>query len=138
MIDVSWFAGVLDARAHMRLENRRGVAQPRLRITTRKVVLLDILAEMTATKARTDDAPYEKRPCSEHCGTKHVHVARQSAYWNADGIRATIILHSCLPYLRSSRPEALSLLKLGYDQYRPTKNGIAPKMKSLGWTLPDL
>lgn len=135
--DIQWFAGVLDARAHFRLEDRRGTPQPRLRITTNRLGLLAVLCEMTGTRLRQDDKGYNRRLCADHCKAKHVHVVRQSAYWNADCTRATIILHSCLPYLRSSRGEALALLDAGYSTYQPTKNGTAAMMQRLGWKLPS-
>lgn len=136
--DIPWFAGVLDARAHMRLENRRGVPTPRLRVTTNRLVLLRTLCEMTGVRLhQRGDLDYKRRVCSEHCHDKHAHVTSAEAYWNADCTRATIILHSCLPYLRSSRDDALTLLDAGYPTYQPTKNGTAGAMQRLGWKLPS-
>ena len=134
-LDVAWIAGVLDARGHIRLEARRGVPQPRIRVTTRKTALLEHMASLTGTKPRYDTAGYERRNCSEHCKHKH-EMVRQSAYWDCDGIRATIILHSCLPHMVAQRAEAMEVLRVGYEQYSAARNGIAASMLRLGWTVP--
>ncbi len=134
--DVPWFAGVLDARGHFDIQNRRGVEQPRLAVTTNRLVLLSVLARMTGTKFHEDNRGYHRRMCSEHCTDKHVEVVRQSAKWRSDCTRATIILHSCLPYLHAMKDEALALLDIGYGTYQPTRNGTAGAMERLGWKLP--
>lgn len=138
IVDIPWFDGVIDARACFRLENRRGVPQPRLRITTSRLGLLQTLCSMTGIKLQQyDDIDYKRRPCSTHCNTKHEHVTSSTAYWNADCTRATIILHSCLPYLRSATDQAAALLDAGYPTYQPKRNGTAAEMQRLGWQLPS-
>jgi len=136
--NIPWFAGVLDARAHFRIESSRGKPQPRLRVTTNRILLLTTMSDMTGTKVRVDDKGYSRRPCADHCKAKHAHIVSQSSYWNADCIRATIILHSCLPFLVSSREEALALLRVGLESYSPSRNGTATAMKKLGWNLPEV
>lgn len=134
--DIPWVAGVLDARASFSVTNRRGVEQPRLRIVTARLALVQTMCSMTGVTIRRDGGLYQKRVCADHCKEKHSHVMRQSTAWTADCTRATIILHSCLPFMHSARDEALALLDLGYPNYQPTKNGTAKMMAGLGWILP--
>lgn len=136
--DIIWFAGVLDARAHMRLEANRGHPQPRLRVTTNRLSLLQAMSQMTGTKVRVDDKGYSRTQCAVHCGKKHVHIVSQSSYWNADCNRATIILFNCLPYLKAQKDEAQTLYDVGIQSYSATRNGTAGSMQRLGWALPVL
>lgn len=134
---IPWVAGVIDARAHLRLENRRDQPQPRIRVTTSKLPLLRELARLTATQVRVDDKGYSRKACGTHCDSKHIHIVAQSSYWNVDCTRATIVLHNCLPHLRAQNPEALTLLEVGYRTYQPNRNGTASRMLALGWSLPS-
>lgn len=111
-LDLSYVAGVIDSRGHLEVTNRHGTPQPRIRVTTRRVALLSHLAQLTGTKVVTDDRGYERRQCSEHCKSKHVHAVRQSAQWTVDSARATIVLFNVAPLLVAVHAEALSLLEV--------------------------
>jgi hypothetical protein len=136
--DIPWFAGVLDARGHLSLNTRRGTPTPRIRVTTNRLGLLATLSAMTGNTVRVNDKDYHRRLCNDHCTQPHIHVVAQSSFWNADCTRATIILHSCLPYMRSARAEAEALLEVGYPGYQPKRNGTAVAMQKLGWELPPV
>lgn len=137
-LNVAYVAGVIDARGHLRLEMRHGKEQPRIAVTTRKISLLTVLSDLTGTKISMDDRGYQKRPCSEHCKDQHVHVVRQSAKWRVDCVRATVVLYNCLPFMVAQRDDALALLRVGLDNYQPSRNGTAAAMQRLGWDLPTV
>lgn len=138
MIDVSYVAGVIDARAHIEVVNRHGKPQPRLSVTTKRLVLLQHLARLTGTKVSLDERGYEKRGCGEHCDSAHIHVARQSAKWRVDCLRATIVLHNVIPYLVDRAAEASAALTVGLESYPAARGDTAKQMARLGWELPPV
>jgi hypothetical protein len=135
--EIAWVAGVLEARGHVEVTDRRGNPAPRLRVTTRKHELLVELARLTGNRVVKDERGYQKRPCGEHCRDQHVHVVRQSTQWTADSSRATIILAATMPYVRTRRVEFLRALEAGMRQWPATKGDTAKKMKALGWPMPQ-
>lgn len=136
-LDVAYFAGVIDARAHVEVLSGRGRGpQPRLSVTTRRIALLEHLAAQTGTKISHDNRGYARKSCAEHCAEQHVHVVRQSAKWRVDCLRATIVLHNTLPFLVAQRAEALEALRVGLEAYPAARGDTAKKMTALGWSLP--
>lgn len=138
MIDLAYVAGVIDARAHIETTNRHGKPQPRLSVTTRRLALLEHLATLTGTNVSHDNRGYEKRGCGEHCGTAHIHVARQSAKWRVDCLRATIVLFNVQPYIVAQTVEVAEALRVGLESYPAARGDTAKKMARLGWELPPV
>lgn len=134
-VSVEWVAGVIDARGHIDVNDRHGRPQPRIRVTTARVGLLGRLAELTGTTVRTDGRGYERRPCGEHCRERHSHVARQSAYWNVDSARATVVLANVLPYLLDQYDRARWALLTGLDVWPPQRGDTLARMAALGWDV---
>lgn len=135
-LPLDWMAGVIDARAHIEAYDRHGHIQPRLRVTTRKVELLEELARLTGNKVVLDSRGYSRRPCGAHCTAAHSHITRQSAQWTVDSARATVVLFSVVPLLRAQRPEAALALEAGLRRYPPVKGDVPRQMAALGWPLP--
>lgn len=133
---MAYVAGVIDARGHLEANKRHGVAQPRIRVTTKRVALLNYLARVTGTKVVRDDRGYERRGCSEHCTDAHVHIVRQSAQWTVDSSRATIVLFNIQPYVVANKTEVGALLRIGLQSYPAARGNTADRMAALGWLLP--
>lgn len=131
------FAGVIDARGHIEVNNRHEKLQPRLSVTTRRVGLLDYLALRTGVKVSYDNRGYERRPCIAHCHDQHVHVVRQSAKWRVDSLRATLVLFNIQPYIVSQVAEVAHALRIGLEAYPAARGDTAQQMKLLGWQLPE-
>lgn len=133
--ELAYFAGAIDARGHISLTSRRGIPQPRVRVTTRRIELLRWLAGNTGVRVKIDDRGYERRPCSEHCSLKHQHLVRQSAYWNVDGARAVIVLWNVLPYLVVQRTTAYAALTDTRIWWKD-RTQITAAMERRGWHIP--
>ena len=141
MTEPSWLpylAGVVDARGHFEVNNRRGMGSPRIRVTTQRRVLLEWLAKQTGTKVVEDNRGYQKKLCGEHCQDQHVHVVRQSAQWTVDSTRATIVLNAIQPYLIDRVDEARRCLLAGLERFPPVRGDTVTQMRELGWPIPQL
>jgi hypothetical protein len=134
---VAWLAGVIDARGHIEVTDRHGHPQPRIRVTTRHLKLLDELARLTGVKVVLDARGYERRPCSDHCIERHSHVARQSAQWTIDSSRATVVLWHVVPYMTAQHVEAFYALQAGLHRFPPARGDVPEQMTDLGWSLPE-
>lgn len=135
---LAYLAGVIDCRGHIELNDRHGHWQPRIRVTTRRLELLQHCATLTGTKVVSDTAGYQRRRCSEHCGSQHEHVFRQSAQWTVDSSRALIVLWNLHPYLVCQRDKASEAIERGLLRWPPAKGDTHRLMAGLGWHLPDL
>ncbi len=135
-VPLAFVAGVLDARGHIDMNDRHGRPQPRLSVTTRRVELLQHLAQLTGTTVREDDRSYDRRPCGVHCTEHHSHAVRQSAYWRVDSSRATIVLYNVQPFIVCQRVEVAQALAAGLESYPAARGDTAKQMKALGWALP--
>lgn len=138
-VDLGWVAGVIDARGHItvRPAKEARAALPNIRITTRHRELLEALAAMTGTNVVTDQRPYDRRPCGDHCSAKHQHAVRQSSFWQVNGGRATIVLFNVRPLIRAKVTEVRDALLAGMDHFDPKRNGTGAQMVKLGWELPS-
>lgn len=138
-LDLGYVAGVIDARGHITVNERRpGNLTPRVRITTRKADLLHWLADRTGVTVKTDDRGYARRPCGDHCTERHSHQVRQSAYWNVDGARAVIVLHGVLPWLVVSRFDAIEAIRAGSLLWPiEPRSEVTEAMRRLGWPIPS-
>lgn len=135
--EIRFIAGVIDARGHIEVNRRHERHQPRIRVTTKRHELLEWLAAATGTKVRRDTRGYERRPCSAHCRSQHVHVVRQSSYWTVDSGRATIVLYAVQPFIVCQVNEVRHGLLVGLDAFSTAKSDTAQQMAQLGWPLPS-
>ena len=137
-VDHGFAAGIIDARGHIELVGRHGAQTPRIRVTTARVELLTWLANRTGTAVHRDARGYERRACAEHCGSTHVHIARQSSYWNVDAARAVIVLYNVLPYLVCQLSVAHEALLIGTLTWPVSpRTEISEQMRRRGWDIPD-
>lgn len=135
-MNLAHIAGVIDARGHIEMNNRHGKLQPRLSVTTRRVVLLEYLANHTGVRISYDERGYHKRGCNEHCHEPHIKVARQSAKWRVDSLRATVVLYNVQPFIVSQVSEVAEALRVGLESYPAARGSTAKQMAELGWDLP--
>jgi hypothetical protein len=128
--DIAFFAGVIDARAHVEPERTR------LTVTTNRVHILEWLAKHSGVKATVKEREYFRRGCSEHCNKRHQHISHQSMYWTVRGQRALIIADNVLPYLVQTRDSMYALLLASTIQQKdPLKTEIGAQMARLGWVV---
>ena len=135
--EIRFIAGVIDARGHIEVNQRHNRPQPRIRVTTKRHQLLEWLAAATGTKVRRDNRGYERRPCSAHCRSQHVHVVRQSSYWTVDSGRATIVLYAVQPFIVCQVDEVRHGLLAGLAAFPSARSATPVQMEQLGWPLPS-
>lgn len=135
-LNLAYFAGVIDARGHIEIGMRHDRPQPRIAVTTRRVDLLQHLADLTGTTISEDTRGYERRPCGAHCKGRHQHVNRQSAKWRVDSARATIVLWNIHPFIVSQIEQVTEALRVGLEAWPAARGNTAERMASLGWPLP--
>ena len=128
---------MLDARGAIRTEVRHGTLTPRIRVTTRRAELLAELTRLAGGNWTPDNREYHRKVCGIHCKDQHLEVARQSAYWNADAARATIILYSCAPFMVAQRDIALEVLEIGLRNFPPDRGNTVRLMRDIGWRIPE-
>jgi len=133
---IAYVAGIVDARGRIEVNNRHGRPQPRIRVTTRRAELLRWLAQVTGVKVVEDDRGYERRPCGEHCASRHSHAVRQSAQWTVDSSRATVVLFNVQPFVVCQVAEVAAALRYGLEAFPPARGDVAKQMAALGWSLP--
>lgn len=133
---IVWVAGVIDARGHIEISDRHDKPQPRVTITTRRITLLDRLAQLTGTKVSADDRGYSRRPCTHHCTDQHVHVVRQSSKWRVDSARALVVLAAVQPYVVAQRDEVAEAIAVGLRSWPAARGNTGAQMAALGWPLP--
>jgi hypothetical protein len=136
---IEYFAGVLDARGHFEIVDRkRGetALRPRITVTTKRLELLEWMAIRTGTKVHIDDRGYDRKACAEHCQLPHVHYVRQSSFWRVEGTRATVLLYNIEPLLVQQAALARKLLLEGAKHYPGQRNEISQEMFRHYWKLP--
>jgi hypothetical protein len=136
-IPLGYVAGVIDARGHIEVNNRHGKPQPRVRITTKRIELLEHLAKLTGSKVVTDRVGYNRRACSEHCQDQHQHVQWQSIQWTVDSARATIVLYNIQPLIVAQIDKVREALTAGLNAFPPERGNTPQVMYDLGWEVPD-
>lgn len=136
-VNIPYAAGIVDSRGHIELTVRRGIATPRVRVTTRRDEITGWLSKWTGVEPHVDTRGYDRRGCSEHCDAKHQHISRQSTYWNVDAARAVIVLYNVLPFMVCSTITATGALSQAQPSW-PVKprTEITEAMRRLGWTIP--
>jgi hypothetical protein len=134
---VGYVAGVIDARGHIEVNNRHGKPQPRVRITTKRIELLEKMAALTGSKVVQDRMGYNRKACSEHCADQHQHVAWQSIQWTVDSARATIVLYNVQPFIFGQVDKVRTALMAGLAAFPPERGNTPQQMYDLGWEIPD-
>lgn len=135
-LPIEYIAGVIDARGHIAVNMRHSVPQPRIRLTTRRLPLLEHFAKVTGTKVVRDDRGYERRPCHLHCDEAHLHYVRQSVQVTVDSARATIVLFNVKPFIVGQKDEVEIALNHGLKAFPPPKGDTIKRMEKLGWEIP--
>ncbi len=127
-----YFAGIVDARGSIGINLRNNHPQPRIRVMTGRLRLLEWLAGMTGVGVMTC------RPCSDDCTKRHYHTVRQSTQWTVDSSRAPIVLYNIRPFLIAQADLARDAYLAGVDVYPPARGNVPEQMRKLGWRLPEV
>ena len=133
-LDVStlaYIAAILDSRAVIRERTVGETDLPYIAVSCPDERLLDLLCRATGIRKVVTRREYIKAGCSEHCKQKHVHTVSKSMRWSLTGIKATVVLDNCLPYMRIQEEEAQRVLAIGLTA--PYKTAALRRMVELGW-----
>lgn len=135
--DLAYMAAVVDMLAVLKVRKMDASDLPVAAITsTRHIEAVRLLCEHTGVKPVSLVKDYVHRGCNEHCPDKHNHVESEGARWQVVGVKATIVLHSLVPYLRVQREAARELVRAG--QVIGYKGQVVAEMRRLGWDIPEL
>ena len=130
--DIQYIAGILDACAIFRVrETPEGTQLPGVFVHGLPTKILDVLAESTGTKVTLVKRDYHRALCADHCPDRHQHMKSITGRWSVTGAKATVLIHSVLPYLRAQHEEALEVLEVGVAA--PRRRATMEKMYELGW-----
>lgn len=134
--ELAYVAGILDSQGCISVRTTNdGTELPQVSVSGPNVAMLTYLGEITGVRPVITSRNYTKAGCSEHCAEKHVHVISTSGRWLVSGVKATVVLAACRPYLRWKGTEADAVVDLGLSS--PFKAATPGKMRALGWPLPD-
>lgn len=132
----SYLAGVLDLAGVIRTRTvKTGTELPYVALSGSHGPMLNLLGQLTGTRAIITHRSYLKAGCSEHCSDKHLHVESVSGRWSVSGVKATVLLYNLRPYLFFNEGLAADAINVGLAA--PFKAGVLHKMDALGWFLPD-
>jgi hypothetical protein len=134
--DLAYAAALIDTLAVMKLREVGPTQLPELAINARYGEALAWLGDKTMTRISTIKRDYQRAGCGEHCPEAHVHIVSTSGRWVVTGVKATIVLHNVLPYLRVQRVQAIDLVVAG--QTIGYKGNVVEVMRDLGWDIPPL
>lgn len=134
--ELAYAAALIDTLGTMRLRDVGGTQLPNLTIQARYGDALSWLGEKTGTKITTIIKDYNRAGCGEHCPEAHVHILSTSGRWVVTGVKATVVLHNVLPYLRVQRVQAIDLVAAG--QTIGYKGNVVELMRERGWDIPPL
>jgi len=135
-LDVStlaYIAAILDSRAVIRQRTVGETDLPYLAVSCPDERLLDLLCRATAIRKVVTRREYAKAGCAEHCQEKHVHTVSRSMRWSVTGVKATVVLDNCLPYMQIQQEEAMEVLAIGLTA--PYKAAALRRMAELGWDV---
>jgi hypothetical protein len=133
--DVAYAAALIDNLAALRTREVGPSVLPVIQVSGRYGSLM-WLGEVTGTKVIETSRKYQRHNCEEHCPTPHQSVESRSGRWSATGMRATIILANCEPFLRVQGERARDLIDAGLGvQYQ---GQVVNDMARRGWAIPDL
>ena len=133
--DLAYVAALIDLQGHITTRSVRDATLPLLALSSGNAGVLQMLGRMTGVRPFVTRRDYNRVGCSAHCPEPHQHIVSESGRWSVSGVKATVVLHSVLPYLRFKRDEAVEAIRVGLDaDYKPA---TLTKMKELGWELPN-
>ena len=133
--DIAYCAALLDNLAALRTRDFQGSELPVVQISGRHGVL-PWLGEITGTRVIPTRRAYTKHNCTAHCPDRHADITSESARWSITGMRATIVLAACEPFMRVQAVDARRLIDLGMQvQYQ---GQVVVDMRERGWPIPEL
>lgn len=133
--DVAYCAALIDNLAALRARTLGPSTLPVVQVSG-KWSSLSWLADLTGTKLIETNRKFSRHNCVEHCPDRHAHIESRSARWSITGMRATIVLANCEPYLRVQAPKARELIDHGLGvQYQ---GQVVRDMRQRGWVIPEL
>lgn len=133
---LAYAAAIIDTLAVMKTREVGPTKLPEVTINARHAAALTWLGEQTGTKISKITRDYHRGGCGEHCPEPHIHIVSVSGRWSITGVKATIVLHNVLPYLRIQRVEAIDLVTAG--QTIGYKGQVVEDMRDRGWDIPLL
>lgn len=113
-----------------------GTRQPVIAMHGKKPAVMGWLAEITNTKAVHVTKMSSRHVCTEHCPEAHGPIEFKSMRWQCTGMKATIVLHNVVPYMRERADEAEQVLDIGL--LAPFKEAYVEWMAGAGWAIPNL
>lgn len=134
--ELAYAAALIDTLAVMKLREVGPTQLPELAINARYTGALTWLGQQTGTRISTIERDYHRGACAAHCPEPHVHIVSKSGRWVVTGVKATIVLHNVLPYLRVQRVTAIDLVTAG--QTIGYKGNVVEVMRNRGWEIPAL
>ena len=133
--DVAYCAAIIDNLATLRARRYGPSLLPIVEVSGRWASL-SWLADVTGTTLVETRRAYTRHNCTEHCPDRHANITSRSARWSVTGMRATIVLAACLPYMRERLEFARQLVEDGLGmQYQ---GQVVNDMAARGWPIPDL
>ena len=128
---LAYIAAILDSRAVIRARTVGETDLPYIAVSCPDERLLDLLCRATGIRKVVTRRAYTKAGCAEHCQEKHIHTVSKSMRWSVTGVKATVVLDNCLPYMRIQQDEAREVLAIGL--VAPRKAAALRRMAELGW-----
>lgn len=133
--ELAYVAALIDLQGHITSRTVREAVLPMVALSSPNAAVLRLLGEMTGVRPFITRRDYSRLGCVAHCPEPHQHIVSESGRWSLSGVKATVVLHSVLPFLRFQRDEAIEAIRLGLEAgYKPA---TIAKMAELGWRLPN-
>ncbi len=147
--DKAWMAAVVENRGKIHFTNvaSRRTNQLVLRVTTKKMPVIERLATLTGTKPHLNRARTivtERRGCAEHCDEAHVHTVAEIpevGCWAISGVGAAIVVDNLRPYFMDDTGievlvhNVLTGLPTA-GQGRHAVDATIVRLRRLGWKIP--
>lgn len=113
-----------------------GTKQPTIQMFGKKPTIMGWLAEITDTTAIEISKMSTRHVCTEHCPEPHGPTEFTSMRWQVTGMKATIVLHNVIPFMRQKKAEAQTVMEFGLTA--PYKEAYVEWMASAGWDIPNI
>ena len=136
-IPLGYVAGVIDARGHIEVNNRHGKPQPRVRITTKRIELLQHLA--THHRQQGGRGPRGLQPAGLLGALHRAAPAHRLAEHPVDrglGPRHDR-LYNIQPLIVAQVDKVRTALMAGLTAFPPERGNTPQVMYDLGWDIPD-
>jgi hypothetical protein len=134
--DLAYAAALVDTLAVLNVREVGPSGLPMVTIHSKYQPALAWLGERTQSKITTVKRDYQRASCADHCPEAHIHIVSESGRWQVSGVKATIVLHNLLPFLRVQDETARTLIEAGKSI--GYKGQVVQRMKELGWEIPEL